>query len=173
MKRLTSREAGGSAYYPYCFREDACCGDGASQKCNSCQFMSMALEKLAAYEDTGLTPEELIEIDRMFAGKIRELDKYEQAEEKGLLLRLPCKVDDTVYFIYSESKRVGRKKVEENYVDEGVVDQITLGGLMIPNIRVCDAENLWIEFDSSDFGELVFLTRVEAEARLAEMKVQP
>lgn len=51
MKRLTARNSIGSAYYPHCFREDTCDGEGASEKCNNCDFNQRVLEKLAAYED--------------------------------------------------------------------------------------------------------------------------
>lgn len=69
-ERLTQRNNIGGAYYPHCFQESTCYGLGASVKCNSCEFNNEVLEKLATYEDL---------------------------EEQGLLLRLPCKVGDKVY----------------------------------------------------------------------------
>lgn len=72
---------------------------------------------------------------------IAKLAAYESAEEQGLLLRLPCKVGDTVYLIKNDGKIVAR-----------VADMMFIGVL-------------WEEF-----GKTVFLTRTEAEAKLAEME---
>lgn len=55
--------------------------------------------KLADYEDTGLTPEQIIEIDRLYAEKCTELAECKKLEEQGLLLKLPCRVGDTYYCI--------------------------------------------------------------------------
>lgn len=53
------------------------------------------IDRLAAYEDTGLTPEE---IDSEFVNKVFEENlRYHQAEADGRLVVLPCKVGDTVF----------------------------------------------------------------------------
>jgi hypothetical protein len=70
-----------------------------------------------AYKDTKLTPEEIIsrietekafadawEANAMKAQEViellrKQLASYRQAEEQGLLIKLPCKVGDTVYWI--------------------------------------------------------------------------
>lgn len=44
---------------------------------------------------------------------INKLYDYEEAEENGLLLRLPCKVGDTVYRINKEELNEATKKTEE------------------------------------------------------------
>ena len=59
------------------------------------------LKKLADYEDTGLTPEQ-IEEDFPDVRMIEEkLASYEDAEKQGLLIRLPCKIGDKVYQLWS------------------------------------------------------------------------
>lgn len=84
-----------------------------------------ALNSLAAYEDTGLEPEEIQEAVDLFKGwkdadipkelkswverctwhvrkckeLRRELDEYKKAEAEGRLVVLPCKLGDTVYCI--------------------------------------------------------------------------
>lgn len=58
MKRLTAISGVGEAYYPYCYREDTCDGEGGTEKCRDCEFSEQICETLAAYENTGLTPEE-------------------------------------------------------------------------------------------------------------------
>lgn len=63
MERLTDRSKDG-AYYKKCF-EEPCNGEGGD--CQTCHFHNMEVcERLAAYEDTGLLPEQIREIDRMY-----------------------------------------------------------------------------------------------------------
>lgn len=81
MKRLTAIEENGNAFYPYCFREDTCFGAGESEKCTECDFAKKVCETLAAYENTGLTPEEVEKVrylgtavdlmQDVFGGKLR------------------------------------------------------------------------------------------------------
>ena len=62
MERLTAISENGKAYYPYCFREDTCDGCGSSEKCDQCELSLKVCETLAAYENTGLTPQEIMEL---------------------------------------------------------------------------------------------------------------
>lgn len=59
MKCLTARNDDGSAYYPYCLRDDTCWGWGTNEKCDTCKFNEKVCDRLAAYEDTGLTPKQI------------------------------------------------------------------------------------------------------------------
>lgn len=107
-------------------------------------------DRLAAYEETGLTPEQcesaknIIEYafsaDTSKAERIRELLK---ADKAGRLVVLPCKPGDTVYMI---SWRLnGRHKIEER------VFSLTY-------------------FDPAKCGKDYFLSREEAEEALEAMK---
>lgn len=93
-----------------------------------------------------------------------KLKYYEDAEEQGLLLRLPCKVEDTVYFahhdrvISSEVLSVKYHAEAENY------------GVFIRERLTVDVEGISVEIDFCDIGKTVFLTREEAEAKLKEMR---
>lgn len=82
MERLTARHKNGNreAYYPYCFRPDTCDGDGTSEKCGRCHFEKAVCEKLANYEETGLTPEQIREIDRLYTEKCREVAELRQRD---------------------------------------------------------------------------------------------
>ena len=73
MERLTDWYKGRSPYYPYCFEK--CDGAGSSKKCNKCEFSENICKRLAAYEDTGLTPEQIIEMDRLYSEMAKELGK--------------------------------------------------------------------------------------------------
>lgn len=50
MKRLTSRNENGKAYFPHCFREDTCGGMGSGD-CVACEFTVKICNTLAKYED--------------------------------------------------------------------------------------------------------------------------
>lgn len=82
MDRLTARDEHGNAYYPKCFDEP--CNSGGCTK-NMCDFAVEVCDKLAAYEDTGLDPEQIREIDRLYSEKCREL-----AEERKKHEWIPC-----------------------------------------------------------------------------------
>ena len=62
MKRLTAIGENGNVFYPYCFREDTCFGAGESEKCTECDFAKKVCETLAAYENTGLAPSQILEM---------------------------------------------------------------------------------------------------------------
>lgn len=102
---------------------------------------------------------------------IERLAHYEELQEQVRLLKLPCAVGDEVWYISERLEKQGRKKIEVSFVDNGTVDNITLGHAMIPQITVCNGENIWITFDEpEDFGKTVFLTQEEAEAALRKME---
>lgn len=77
--------------------------------------------------------------------------EYQQLEEQGRLVKLPCKVGDTVYKVNKASRKVTQHKVRE--VEDGQV-----------------------AFENYDyrsfncFGKRLFPTREEAEARLKELR---
>ena len=150
-------------------------------------------QRLKGYEDIGPTPKQLMEVDKLYAekckelaesekrsfsglemvkiwAKLKKLKEYQKLEEQGKLPKLPCAVGDTVWYISERTEKQGRKKVEAPFVDKGIVDNITLGCMMVPQISVCNDENVWITFDAvEDFGKTVFLTKEAAEAALKEM----
>ena len=99
MERLTewNGEQTRHAYYPRCF-EEPCNGGGC--KIKDCPFETAVCERLAAYEDTGLTPEEIkapLTEDAMInlaaqalgvePSRLRELA---EADKDGRLVVLPC-----------------------------------------------------------------------------------
>lgn len=84
------------------------------------------------------------------------LKEYEDAEEQGILLRLPCKVGDTVYFIYRNE--VHHEEVKRFFQCNGGKNWgIVLWG-MYPDLY----------FDQ--IGKTVFLTKAEAEQKFKEME---
>ena len=89
---------------------------------------------------------------------------YEYLEEQGLLIRLPCKVGDTVYY-------TGK----HNNVKKCVVKHIYISNNILAYVICCYmqfGDKPAIEFivEANDFGKTVFLTRQEAEAALMKME---
>ena len=120
--------------------------------------------RLAAYEDTGLEPEE-IDMDHEAAETLRQLcrgcdlDRLEElaeADKDGRLVVLPCKVGDGLWTFCSHP-------VEQVY-SFTVTDISTLNGRTMLNTSRCGV------IDARDVGKTVFLTREEAEKALEAMK---
>lgn len=90
------------------------------------------------------------------------LKRYEDLEEQGLLLKLPCKVGDTVYLIDEIEKEFDRKTIVTGIeIDEDMIF------IMISDGVQCFSSS---SYTIDDFGETVFLTQAEADAALKKMK---
>ena len=105
---------------------------------------------------------------------LKHIQDLIDAEEQGLLLKLPCKIGDDVYMIPSKANydlNVLHRHEESNRVYRQKVDRICL-----------DDEYWWLECDKDReygtgricvdkmFGETWFLSREEAEAKLRELQ---
>lgn len=100
---------------------------------------------------------------------IDKLGKYEDEEEQGLLLRLPCKVGDTVWAITSPIN-LGFDEDESLRVYECVIESITFYKNRNHQIRLYSGGVFVVWYVRlSDFGKLVFLTKEEADKALEEM----
>lgn len=89
---------------------------------------------------------------------LEALGKYEDLEEQGRLLRLPCKVGDTVY------------KITRNFISEYKIISETIYPYSIQFNWQCTKGiygNL-VGFADLEIGKTVFLTREEAETKLKE-----
>ena len=90
--------------------------------------------------------------------KVQEkLWEYENAEEQGLLLRLPCKVGTSVYMVAQDC---GGDTLDCMRGDcEGC-----------PYLYSFVEENKFEAYMCDDIGKTVFLTKVEAEQKLKKME---
>ena len=70
MKRLTAYD--GNYYYPHCMRGSTCDGRGPSEKCKECEFDDRICVTIGKYEDTGLTPQEIMELKERDTAKAPE-----------------------------------------------------------------------------------------------------
>lgn len=135
MERLTEWENGSVTYNE---KREIECGeycDSCSQGAGNCETIKNMIKKLADYEDL---------------------------EEQGLLVRLPCKIGDTVY-----------------RVNAGANIPMTVSEIHF----LCYKNERAVRFDAigkedmgescyrlEDIGRIVFLTHEEAEKKLEEMK---
>ena len=91
---------------------------------------------------------------------LEKLATYEDLEEQGLLVRLPCKVGDTVYV--PTRNFVSELRITMVSVDmHGAYFSWMLNSGIYPNLD---------GFSKSKLGKTVFLTREEAEKKLEELK---
>ena len=91
---------------------------------------------------------------------IEKLATYEDLEKQGLLVRLPCKVGDTVYV--PTRVLVSEFKITAIFCD--------IHGTYFYWLFYCGIYERTSGFSERDIGKTVFLTREEAEKKLEELK---
>ena len=102
---------------------------------------------------------------------LEKLAYYEDLEEQGLLVRLPCKVGTVVYRIesrgWTKSSICGESFSEDcEYCEEKNCDSHLKYEIYSQEMISQD----WIFGNRNGFGRTIFLTREEAEKKLEEMK---
>ena len=122
-------------------------------------------ERLAAYEDTGLEPDEVRGLltqhrtERCESADYDcvELGRYRRAEAEGRLIVLPCKVGDVVYAIrYRPWTGIAVEDVKVLAIGAALRENKTI--VIVSSTK----DDVW--------GETVFATRKEAEAALGRSK---
>ena len=172
MERLTKRDTDGQAMMDCQKCEADWTGKHGKPMadCTALYCRNRLKDRLAAYEDTWLTPEE-IDMDHEAAETLRQLcqgcdldrlEKLVETDKGGRVVMPPCKVGDRLYEV------TGRK---------------TISVYKVKAIRV-ELFGLFIEWDivegfvwqslsginAGEIGKTVFLTREEAEKALEAMK---
>lgn len=120
------------------------------------------LERLADYEDTGLSPQACVEAREIEAGlsaedySIHRMVELMRADKDGRLVVLPhCKLGDTVYWLHDKKITECRVyRIQEN--TKGV--QIAIKSTVSHGVFSVD----------DYFGKTIFLTREEAEKALGK-----
>lgn len=104
---------------------------------------------------------------KLLKAALDKLAKYENLEEQGRFLELPCKVGDVVY-AYCNEFGILEYEVDSIVIDKHITYQCSAYSEPIGD---CPSECLdEIEPDISDFGKTVFLTKSKAEAKLKELR---
>lgn len=93
-----------------------------------------------------------------------KLADYEDLEEQGRLLKLPCKVGDTIYAVGEIVKEY--KVISVGYPSNKATNrsEFCIETLPVNGSRVVAA------FYDKEFGKNVFLTKSEAEEKLKELR---
>lgn len=163
MERYTKRLSNGIASWNYsndCYGEDE-----TRNKVFKSVHRQNACEKLAAYEETGLEPEEVL--PKEYAGEIMKsmillkeyqklgpidrLRELKQADDEGRCVVLPAKPDQTIYQWRKGDDCPSVSRLDGVQINaDGEITYPIWNGYLIPE----------------DFGKTVFFTRGEAEAAL-------
>lgn len=101
---------------------------------------------------------------------LTELKKYKQMEERGSLIKLPCKIGDTVYCIASRYTKCTFYNEEfDEYSCQGCEYECnSKKENYVQDMRAYSFD--WIIKNLNNFGKTVFLTKSEAEAKLKELR---
>lgn len=131
-------------------------------------------ERLKAYEDTGLTPEEVTALGKLFDYALKEsktlteqltllkhIRELAEADKEGRVVVLPCKVGHRVFALLDTDKHISECEVKQI----GLGDEIGFVGL-----EPIGARGREYGVSLKGFGKTVFLTREEAEKALAELE---
>lgn len=174
MERLTERDSNGTNFL-VC--REGCNGGPACFECEQ-----KAIDRLAAYEDTGVMPEKVTQIKLALEGKllaeIKEFDgipadrviELLQAEKDGRLVVLPVKVGDDVWTNIAMSGWYLRKKdrpYRAKVVYIGLNESEEMGGGIF-NVAYGGRACYMLQFSFAEVGKTVFLTKQEAETALRE-----
>ena len=164
MERLTEKHYLAEDHYMKC--SGNCHGD---IDCIDCPAFDRLVERLAAYEDTGLMPEQMVNaktiIESAFAddtSKAERIRKLVAADDEGRVVVLPCKVGDTVYF-------VNAKQILELAVVGYAVDETGISWVHSEHVDKTGHTNERT-FSPDRFGKNTFLTREEAERAMEGQK---
>ena len=138
MERLTERTADGILVKENYEKESlktlySCYGGKPNSHYSNCEEGYCAMEKLTDYED---------------------------AEEQGRLIKLPCKVGDKVYGL--SMGKIIRLTVNE-------ISIFRMKGEKIINAK-CQNNDEFRNYVEREFGKTVFITKSEAEAKLKELR---
>ena len=160
MERLTTYSNGAYAYVgPGCKYRTR--GEIAIEM--DSESVKVVLKKLATYEETGLTPEEVVALQASNDALKKEAVPLLEEKINGRLVVMPCKVTDTVYILESVYK--GRKIVGEQVVP-AQIDCVIIGGTTgKPVYDLCSETGKW--YKSMEPGDF-YLTAEEAEKAMKE-----
>ena len=125
MERLTEKASEGSIQLKKCGKSICMSVCNERSECTECPI-DEAFRKLAAYEDL---------------------------EEQGLLVKLPCKVGDTMYDIVGKPLRIVERKVDAFHIDKKGFHLQIINGVLEKKQEA-----------------KVYFSREEAEKKLEEMK---
>lgn len=165
MERLTEKHYLAEDHYMKC-SEDC----SVDMDCVDCPAFDKLVERLAAYEDTGLTPEQAANaktiIESAFAkdtSKAERIRKLLAADKEDRCIILPCGVGDKIYYL--NGKYIIEVEVVGYKVDE------TGAWLFIGETYNPETNRAYhCDLETERIGKTVFFTREEAERAMQEIE---
>lgn len=116
----------------------------------------------------GITDIFHIGFGRFFNGEaIDKLSEYEDLEEQGKLLKLPCSVGDTVYEVQELRKVIQAYIITAVHISDNTENFYSW---ILKDGKCAYSYSNMCGFSGYSIGQQVFLTREEAEAALKEME---
>ena len=154
MERYTEKHYDGNGYYLICS------GNCETFNCGDCGILDKIVDRLAAYEDTGLEPEDfkrtftedalLILTGQLLGVTPDRLRELAQADREGRCVMLPAKPDQIIYQWRKGDDCPSVSRLDGVQINaDGEITYPIWNGYLIPE----------------DFGKTVFFTRVEAALR--------
>ena len=137
MERLTEWENGSVTYNE---KREIECGeycDSCSQGAGNCETIKNMIKKLAEYEDL---------------------------EEQGLLVRLPCKVGTEVFCFFPGDSHYTKCQIKKIEICPSIFGNICYFAEPVGKRGCC------CRYFDNEFGKFLFLTLEEAEKKLEEMR---
>lgn len=169
MERLTEKHYFGTDHYMKC--SGNC---NVDMDCIDCPSFDRLVERLAAYEDTGLEPEEVTALQKDWSdlctivgecGGIDRLRELAEADKDGRVVVLPVRpvltqsIGSMLYIIEDG-------EIIEDSLCEALIGMASNGEINIFYTTLSDQ----ISFEQADIGKTVFLTREDADKALEAMK---
>lgn len=145
-----------------CVSDDKCYDEQSGHYCGP------AIDRLAAYEDTGLTPEQVSAAKTIIGailtgdtGKVKRIRELAEADKEGRVVVLPCKIGNVLF----------RPLSWRNIIEKCTVSLLTQKADKSWKIRLT-SENFRTTFEITinDIGKTVFLTSEEAENAMEDRK---
>lgn len=101
---------------------------------------------------------------------LTKLGDYEDLEEQGRLIKLPCKVGDTVYCIFTRYTRCtfGNEEFDEYSCQWCEYECDSKKENYVQDMKAYSLD--WIVTNLKNIGKTAFLTKSEAEAKLKELR---
>lgn len=95
---------------------------------------------------------------------IKKLAEYEDLEEQGLLVRLPCKVGTEVFCYFPGDSHYTKCQIKKIEICQSIFGNICYFAESVAQRGRC------CRYYDNEFGKFLFLTREDAEKKLEEMK---
>lgn len=128
-------------------------------KIGDTEYSGEAVDRLAAYEETGLEPEQIRTVLDDAAREFAEYDAMAPKERLRELAQADKLIGKTVYYPYAE-------KILEKRVSHFIIYDERRANLPPKESWFCINDDKSETFGFEDIGKTVFLTREEAESAL-------